>query len=67
MNLVGTWQELNERLAKRAISGEKTELHDLITEVGMKSMLDDLYARPENKLETSDGDTEGSESRRGPV
>ena len=28
-------------------------------------MLDDLHGRPESKLETSDGDTEGSESRRG--
>ena len=41
--------------------------HDLIIEVGIKSMLDGLRARPESKFETSDGDTERSESRRGPA
>ena len=67
MNLVGKWPELNERLAKWSISSEKTERHDLIIEVGITFMLDDLYGRLESKLETSDGDTEGSESRRGPM
>ena len=67
VNLVGKCPELNERLAKWAISSEKTELHDLIMEVGIKSMLDDLHGRPESKLETSDGDTQGSGSKRGPA
>ena len=30
-------------------------------------MYDDLHGRLESKLETSEGETDGSESRRGPV
>jgi hypothetical protein len=55
--LEGNEPRLKERLASVAISSEKTELHDFMRDVGMKSRGDDFGGKDDNIIRTSLGVT----------